>query len=123
MAKRKSQLIPKRGEVYYVNFDPTIGSEIKQTRPAVILQNNVGNRFSPVTIVAALSSQYSEPFYPTEILIIPPEGGLEKPSVVLLNQLRTIDKQRLVRRIGLLKSETMERVDRALEISLGLVDI
>jgi len=123
MAKGRRQIIPKRGEVYIVNFDPTIGSEIKKTRPALILQNDIANRHSPVTIVAALSSQFDEPVYPTEVLVEPPEGGLEKRSVVLLNQVRTIDKQRLVAKLGTLKPETMGRVDRALEVSLGLVVI
>lgn len=122
MAKRRRQITPKRGEVYIVSFDPTIGSEIKKTRPALILQNNIANRHSAVTIVAALSSQFDEPVYPTEVLVEPPEGGLEKRSVVLLNQVRTIDKQRLVAKLGTLKPETMGRVDRALEVSLGLVD-
>ena len=123
MAKGRRQITPKRGEIYIVSFDPTIGSEIKKTRPALIVQNDIANRHSPVTIVAALSSQFNEPVYPTEVLLEPPEGGLEKRSAVLLNQVRTIDKQRLVAKLGTLKPETMGRVDRALEVSLGLVAI
>ena len=114
---------PRRGELYLVNFDPTIGSEIKKTRPALILQNDIANRYSPVTIVAALSSSVSQPLYPTEVLIKPDTDGVEKPSVVLLNQIRTIDKQRLVRKLGRVKRQTMDHVDQALKISLGLVDI
>ena len=106
-----------------MNFDPTVGSEIKKTRPAVILQNDVGNRFSSVTIVAAITSQFDTSLYPTEVLIWPPEGGLIEASVVLLNQIRTIDDRRIVKKIGVLKSMTMESVDRALKISLGLVDL
>lgn len=121
MAKERRQITPKRGEVYVVSFDPTIGSEIKKTRPALILQNDIANRHSAVTIVAALSSQFDEPAYPTEVHVEPPEGGLKKQSVVLLNQVRTIDKQRLVVKLGTLKPETMGRVDRALKVSLGLV--
>lgn len=117
------EVIPKRGEIYLVNFDPTIGSEIKKTRPALILQNDVANRFSPVTIVAALSSQFAVTLYPTEVLIMPPEGGLWQSSVALLNQIRSIDKERLVRRIGALSPATMLKVGRALEISLGLAEI
>ncbi len=113
----------KRGEVYLVNFDPTIGAEIKKTRPALILQNDVANRHSPITIVAAITSQVDATLYPTEVRIPAKEGGLEKDSVVLLNQIRSIDKRRLIRRLGALKPETMERVDQAIEISLGLADI
>ncbi len=114
-------LNPKRGEVYLVNFDPTIGAEIRKTRPALILQNDVANRHSPVTIVAAISGQFDEPLYPTEVLLSSPEGGLDHDSVVLLNQVRTMDKARLVARLGRLKPETMHRVDRALQISFGLI--
>ena len=120
MAREIRQINPRRGELYLVNFDPTVGSEIKKTRPALILQNDISNRHSSITIVAALSSQFAEPIYPTEVIISPPEGGLLQPSVALLNQIRSIDKQRLVRRIGELGSATMLKVGRALEISLGL---
>lgn len=123
MAKERRPITPKRGEVYVVSFDPTIGSEIKKTRPALILQNDIANRHSAVTVVAALSSQVDEPVYPTEVFVEPPEGGLKKRSVVLLNQVRTIDKQRLVAKLGTLKPETMGRVDRALKVSLALVGI
>jgi len=123
MRKRSRRVSLRRGEVWLVNFDPTVGSEIKKTRPAVILQNDVGNRFSSVTIVAAITSQFDTSLYPTEVLIWPPEGGLIEASVVLLNQIRTIDDRRIVKKIGVLKSMTMESVDRALKISLGLVDL
>jgi len=112
---------PKRGEVYLVNFEPTIGSEIQKTRPALILQNDVLNQYSPITIVAAITSKFEEPLYPTEVLIKAPEGGLKYDSVALLNQIRSIDKQRLLKYMGILSSETMEQVDRAMQISLGLV--
>jgi mRNA interferase MazF len=123
MARRPTVIRPKRGEVYLVNFDPTIGAEIQKTRPALVVQNDVANRHSPITIVAAIISQFDESFYPTEVLIQPPEGGLSIPSVVLINQIRSVDKRRLVRRLGVLTPATMERVDRAVLISLGLVDI
>lgn len=109
--------------MYLVSFDPTVGAEIRKSRPAVILQYDIANRHSPVTIVAAVTSKYEPPLYPTEVLVKAPEGGMRVDSVVLLNQVRTIDKQRLVRRLGRLKPETMEQVDRALMISMGLVDI
>ncbi len=123
MAKISKRITLLRGEIYVVHFDPTVGSEIKKTRPAIILQNNIGNRHSNTTIVAAISSQFDEPLYPTEVFVGPSEGGFERPSVVLLSQVRTIDKSRLGKKIGVLGRETMGRVDQALEISLGLAGI
>jgi len=123
MARRPQVARPKRGEVYLVNFDPTIGAEIQKTRPALIVQNDIANRHSPITIVAAITSQFDETLYPTEILIQPPEGGLTLSSVVLLNQVRPVDKRRLIRRLGMLTPSTMERVTRALQISFGMVEI
>ena len=123
MGARKGVTRTRRGEVYLVSFDPTIGSEIRKTRPALVLQNDIANRFSPITIVAAISSKFRDPPYPTDVILGPPEGGLEIPSAVLLNQLRSIDKRRLLKRLGIVRPETMERVDRALSISLGLVDL
>jgi len=111
---------PRRGEVYLVAFDPTLGAEIRKTRPALILQNDVANRHSAITIVGALTSQFNEPLYPTEVLLLPPEGGVRKPTVVLLNQVRSIDKRRLIRQLGRLKPATMARVDTALMVSFGL---
>jgi mRNA interferase MazF len=87
------------------------------------VQNDIANRHSAITIVAAITSQFDQTLYPTEVLIRPPEGGLREPSVALLNQIRSIDKQRLARRLGNLKPETMERVDRAIKISMGLIKI
>jgi len=121
MAKRQKVTNPKRGEIYLVNFDPTTGSEIKKTRPALILQNDTANRWSPITIVAAITSHVEEQLYPTEVLLKAPEGRLETDSVVLLNQIRSIDKRRLVKRLGALKPETMTRVEQAILISFGFV--
>lgn len=123
MVKPQKVNHPKRGEVYLVNFDPTIGAEIQKTRPAIVLQNDVANRWSPITIVAAITSQFEESLYPTEVLVNTHEGGLTVDSVVLLNQIRSIDKRRLVRRLGTLKQNTMTQVDRALMISFGLVKV
>src|SRR5438034_5467840 len=103
MAKAPRLTHPRRGEVYLVNFEPTIGAEIKKTRPALILQNDIANRHSSITIVAAITSQFDQPLYPTEVLIRAPDGGLRVDSVVLLNQIRSLDKQRLVRHLGVLK--------------------
>jgi len=89
----------------------------------LIVQNDIANRHSPITIVAAMTSRFDEPLYPTEVLIQPPEGSVTVPSVVLLDQIRSIDKRRLVRRLGILTPATMARVDRAILISLGLVEI
>src|SRR2546427_7192216 len=114
---------PRRGEVYLVAFDPTVGAEIRKTRPAVIIQNDIGNRASSTTIVAAVTSQVKEPLYPFEVRVGAGEGGLEKPSVVLLDQIRTVDRARLLRRLGTLRRDTMVRVDGALMISLALVEL
>jgi len=123
MAHKHSLNYPRRGEVYLVNFDPVIGSEIRKTRPALILQNDIGNRHSPLTIVSAITSQYEEPLYPTEVLLKVGEGGTKKDSVILLNQIRSVDKRRLVRRLGAIGADTMHKVDRALQISLGLIRV
>ena len=121
MAHAKALNYPRRGEVYLVSFDPTLGAEIRKTRPALVLQNDIGNRYSALTIVAAITSHKDDPLYPHQAPIKAPEGGVRANSVVLLNQIRTVDKQRLVKRLGALKPDTMRAVERALEISLGLV--
>ncbi len=123
MATRHSHVNLLRGEVYLVNFNPTIGAEIRKTHPTLIIQNNIANRHSPITIVAAITSAFDESLYPTEVRIRPPEAGLATESVVLLNQVRSIDKLRLVRRLGILSDASMEQVDRALLVSLGLVKL
>ena len=114
---------PRRGEVWVVVFDPAIGSEIRKTRPAVIIQNDVGNRWSPATIVAAISSRTARDRYPTEVEVAAPEGGLQRDSLILLDQVRTVDKSRLTRRLGRLRFVTQTRVDDALRISLGLAGV
>ncbi len=123
MAAARKVAAPRRGEVFLVSFDPTLGAEIQKTRPALILQNDIANRFSPITIVAAITSQFDRSLYPTEVLVTVPEGGLQRDSIVLLNQIRSVDRQRLVRRLGRLTPETMRHVDRALVVSLGLVEL
>lgn len=123
MASRRSSVTPKRGDVYLVALDPTQGSEIAKTRPAVIIQNDIGNRFSDVTIVAPVTSKYDAELYPTEVLVRAPEGGLKTDSVVLLNQTRAIDKRRLSRRLGTLHPSTMALLNDALAISVGLADL
>jgi mRNA interferase MazF len=123
MAKAAKVVQVRRGEVYLVSLDPTLGAEIRKTRPAVVVQNDLANRRSPITIVAAVSSQFEERLYPTEVFVRASEGGLRADSVVLLNQIRSVDKGRLVRRLGALKAETMREIDAALLLSLGLVEI
>ena len=121
--RRAPVAFPKRGEVYVVVFDPVVGSEIAKTRPALIIQNDIGNRVSPITIVAAFSSQVRQPLYPFEILVRAPEGGLTIDSTVRLNQIRTVDKSRLGKRLGKVTSATMAAVDTAIKISLGLARV
>ena len=111
-----------RGEIYLCSFDPTIGHEIKKTRPALVIQNDVGNRYSAVTIVAAITSTVSSVPYPVEVIIEPTAAtGLETRSSIRLDQIRTVDRQRLVRRLGVVDSATMAKVEEAIKISLGLV--
>ena len=112
---------PHRGEIYLVCFDPTVGHEIKKTRPAVILQNNLSNQYSPITIVAAISSHFANPPHPREVVIQPGKSGLSHASAALLNQIRSIDRERLVKRLGMVDAATMRKVDDALRISVGLV--
>jgi len=123
MAAKQEVARPRRGEVYLVAFDPTLGAEIRKTRPALILQNDIANRASPITIVAALTTKFDQELYPTEVLIRAPEGGLDADSVVLLNQIRSVDRRRLAQRLGRLTPQTMRLVDRALLRSLGLIDL
>ena len=112
----------RRGDIWTVDFGPVVGSEQGKARPALIIQNDIGNHFSPVLIVAALTSG-EVARYDVQVEIKAPEGGLRNNSLVLLNQIRTIDKRRVGRFWGRLPPETMLRVDDAIKISLGLVPI
>ncbi len=118
--QQKTVKFPKRGEVYLTSFDPTLGSEINKTRPALILQNDIGNEHSTITIVAAITSKYGDKLYPTEVRINAPEGGLKVDSAILLSQIRSIDKKRLIRRLGIVKPVTMLQVEKALMLSVGV---
>jgi mRNA interferase MazF len=112
----------RRGEIYLCSFDPTVGHEIKKTRPALVIQNDVGNRYSPLTIVAAITTAISPVPYPVEVVIDPTAAnGLDVRSSIRLDQIRTVDRQRLARRLGVVDSATVAQVDEALKISLGLV--
>ena len=113
----------RRGEIYLVEFDPARGHEIQKTRPAIIIQNDIGNKHSPNTIVAAISSKLSPMPYPVEVLVEPTKAnGLTAVSAIKLSQIRSVDRQRLVKRVGLVDAATMRKADEALKISLGLVD-
>lgn len=114
---------PKRGEIYLVNFDRAIGSEIRKTRPSVIIQNDIGNRYSPVTIVAAITSQKGERLYPTEVPVSAKASGIPHDSIVVLNQIRTVDKNRLAEKIGTVPAETLRAINRALAVSIGLIEL
>jgi len=109
-----------RGEVYYADLSPVIGCEQGGTRPVVIVQNNVGNRHSPTVIAAAITSKQDKTSLPTHISVKGESCGLAKDSVVLLEQIRTIDKQRLKEKTGRLDAADLEKVNRALNISFGL---
>jgi mRNA interferase MazF len=113
-----NSLFPKRGEIWLANFNPAHGSEQKGMRPALIIQNDIGNEVSPITIVAAISTVIKE--YPINVMIKTSESGLTKDSVVKLNQIRTIDKKRLIKRLGKLGSSKMNQVNSAIVLSLGL---
>lgn len=116
-----TQFIFKRGDVYFADLSPVVGSEQGGTRPVLIVQNDVGNRYSPTVIVAAITAQISKAKLPTHVEIHKEDVGLVKDSVVLLEQIRTIDKRRLTQRLGTLSPDLMKKVDTALLISLGLI--
>lgn len=111
----------KRGELYYADLSPVVGSEQGGIRPVLVVQNDVGNRYSPTVIAAAVTSRLNKARLPTHIELRACDYGLTKDSVVLLEQIRTLDKRRLKERIGLLSPQTMARVDDALLISLGFL--
>ena len=122
--QRKEIVNVKRGEIYRVSFDPTVGHEIRKIRPALIVQNDIGNRYSPLTIVAAITSKVSPIPYPVEVVIEPSRtNGLEVRSAIRLDQIRTVDRQRLIERLGGVDSSTMAKVNQALQISLGVIDV
>jgi mRNA interferase MazF len=124
MAQGQKVAHPRRGEIYLVAFDPTAGREIKKTRPALVIQNDVGNRYGDLTIVAAITSKISAVLYPVEVIIQPsPANGLRALSAILLDQVRTVDKQRLIRRLGAIDVSTLQRVEEAIQISLGLMEV
>lgn len=110
----------KRGDIFYADLSPVVGSEQGGLRPVLIVQNDVGNRYSPTVIAAAITSRMSKAKLPTHIDLGGLEAGLAKDSVVLLEQIRTIDKKRLKEKMGHLDESTMKNVNSALEVSFGL---
>ncbi len=116
-------MIVKRGDIFYADLSPVIGSEQGGVRPVLIVQNDVGNKYSPTVIAAAITSQINKAKMPTHIEIGAAEYGLNKDSVILLEQIRTIDKRRLREKIGRLDKTLMARVNKAISISFGLVDV
>ena len=112
----------KRGEVFYADLSPVVGSEQGGTRPVVIVQNDIGNRHSPTVIAAAITSKQYKNALPTHISIKGDSCGLAVDSVVLLEQIRTIDKQRLKEKTGRLDAEDLRKINRGLNISFGLVE-
>ncbi len=110
----------KRGDIYYADLSPVVGSEQGGVRPVLIVQNDVGNRFSPTVIAAAITSQRAKANLPTHIMLNAQDTGLARDSIVLLEQIRTIDKHRLKERMGCLDESAMTQVDQALSISFGL---
>ena len=110
----------KRGDIYYADLSPVIGSEQGGLRPVLIVQNDVGNRYSPTVIAAAITSRMGKSKLPTHIDVPGAEAGLAKDSVILLEQIRTIDKKRLKEKMGHLDESVMLRVDNAIAISFGL---
>ncbi|MFD1670571.1 type II toxin-antitoxin system PemK/MazF family toxin [Agrilactobacillus yilanensis] len=113
-------LVVKRGDIFYADLSPVVGSEQGGLRPVLIIQNNVGNHFSPTVIVAAITAKIQKPKMPTHVGLIAKADGIERDSVVLLEQIRTIDKQRLKDKVTQLSAEKMIQVDQALSVSVGL---
>ncbi len=110
----------KRGNLVLVDLDPTKGSEQGKTRPAVVIQNDIGNKYSPTTIVTPLTSSYDE-VYPVNVELKQEDENLDKDSVVLLNQIVTVDiESRVIKKIGSVSKDKMEEIDRAIKTSLGL---
>ena len=113
-------MIVHRGEIYYADLSPVVGSEQGGVRPVLIVQNDVGNKFSPTVIAAAITRQKDKANLPTHIAVDAQDSGLMKDSIILLEQVRTLDKHRLREKMGRLDRDSMNRVDQALSVSFGL---
>lgn len=111
-----------RGDIFYADLEPVIGSEQGGIRPVLIVQNDIGNRHSPTVIVAAITSRIKHRHQPTHVILNARQCGLREESIIMLEQLRTVDKQRLLGYIGSVGKRKMKEVDRALEISVGTAE-
>ena len=109
-----------RGEIYFAELNPVQGSEQGGTRPVLIIQNDIGNTYSPTTIVLAITSQLNKARLPTHVAVQAAESGLARDSVILAEQMRTIDKSRLRQKVATLQPRTMRRIENAMAISIGL---
>ena len=116
-----STMVVKRGDIFYADLSPVVGSEQGGLRPVLIVQNDIGNKYSPTVIAAAITSQQDKSRMPTHINVNGDTCGLSKDSVVLLEQVRTIDKQRLKERMGNLSIADMNKINKALTVSFGLI--
>lgn len=110
----------KRGDIFLANLEPIKGSEQGGIRPVLIIQNDISNKYSPVTIIAAITSKIFEKEFPTNIFIKKENSRLDKDSTIMLNQIRTIDNSRLIKKVGSLDNFTLEKIDSAIKISLAL---
>ena len=117
-----NNVVIKRGDILYADLSPVIGSEQGGVRPVLVIQNDIGNKYSPTVIVAAITSQINKAKLPTHVEINAEEYGISKDSVILLEQIRTIDKKRLKEKVGHLSEEMMKKVDDGLQVSFGLVE-
>ena len=111
----------RRGDLFYADLSPVVGSEQGGMRPVLVIQNNIGNHYSPTVIIAAITAKISKPKMPTHVGSKGGEQGVGRNSVILMEQIRTIDKQRLHDKIGRLDDQKMKQVDEALKVSIGLV--
>ncbi len=123
LCEEKLSVICKRGEIFYADLSPVVGSEQGGIRPVLIVQNNIGNKYSPTVIVAAITSKMNKAKMPTHIEIDAKDYGLSKDSVILLEQIRTLDKRRLKEKIGVADKRVMDEVNEALAVSFGLSEI
>ena len=121
--RRVNSVVVKRGDIFYADLSPVVGSEQGGIRPVLVVQNDIGNKFSPTIIIAAITSQINKAKLPTHIEISANDFGLAKDSVILLEQVRTIDKKRLREKIGKLDDELMDSVNEALVISFGIAEL
>jgi len=115
-----STFVPRRGDIVRVRLDPTVGSEQAGERPALVISPDLINEYSPVILIASITSQKTDRVYPFEAVIEPPDGGLTLRSKVLMMHLRSVDKQRLAGRYGRISETTMQRVENALKVATGL---